>query len=355
MQPKKHTMSQFVSLTIKKVIQETPSAVSLVFSIPESLKPNFNFIPGQFITLKAEVNGEEVRRAYSLSSNPNDQDIQVSVKKIANGSFSVYANEHLKAGDQIEVLFPEGKFQLKTNANNTANYMAFAAGSGITPIMSMIKSVMSEEAKSKFVLVYGNKNASETMFFKELLELQTKYPDRLFLEFIYSQENAAGALFGRIDKSTVNFAVKNKFKDLVFSNFYLCGPENMITTVQEVLTENNIDSSAIHYELFTSSATSSEGSVEGSATLKVVVDDEEITVNADKKLTLLDNVLNEDIDAPYSCKGGVCCSCICRVVEGEANMPVNNLLTDSEIAEGLVLACQTYAVSDSLKIDFDDA
>lgn len=352
---KKHTMSQFVSLTIKKVIQETPSAVSLVFSIPENLKPNFNFIPGQFITLKAEVNGKEVRRAYSLSSSPKDRDIQVSVKKIANGSFSVYANEHLKAGDQIDVLFPEGKFQLKTDANNASNYMAFAAGSGITPIMSMIKTVLNEEANSKFVLVYGNKSTSETMFFKELLELQTAYPKRLFLEFIYSRENTEGALFGRIDKSTVNFAVKNKFKDLDFNNFYLCGPESMITTVQEVLTENNVDSSAIHYELFTSSAPAIEGNEQGNATIKVVVDDEEITLTGDKKLTLLDNVLNEDIDAPYSCKGGVCCSCICRIVEGEANMPVNNLLTDSEIAEGLVLACQTYAVSDSLKIDFDDA
>ena len=221
--------------------------------------------------------------------------------------------------------------------------------------MSMIKTVMTQETNSKFVLVYGNKSTSETIFFRELLELQSNYPERLFLEFIYSRENTEGALFGRIDKNTVNFAVKDKFKNLDFSNFYLCGPESMITTVQEVLTENNVDSNAIHYELFTSSAPTAEGSEEGNATIKVIVDDEEVVVTADKKLTLLDNVLNQDIDAPYSCKGGVCCSCICRVIEGETNMPVNNLLTDSEIAEGLVLACQTYAVSDSLKIDFDDA
>ena len=348
-------MSQFVSLAIKEVIQETPSAVSLVFSIPESLKPNFNFIPGQFLTLKAEINGEEVRRAYSLSSSPNEQNIQVSVKKIANGSFSVYANKHLKAGDKIEVLFPEGKFQLKTNSDNSNNYMAFAAGSGITPIMSMIKTVLSEEPNSKFVLIYGNKNSSETMFFKELLELQFTYPERLFLEFVYSQENNEGSLFGRIDKSTVEFAIKNKFKNLDFNSFYLCGPESMVETVQEVLTENAIDKNNIHFELFTSKTIIPESNTGGTATIGVVLDDEELTITADKKLTILDNVLNEDLDAPYSCKGGVCSSCICRVVEGEANMPVNNLLTDSEIAEGLVLACQAYAVSDSLKIDFDDA
>lgn len=348
-------MSQFVSLNIKEVVQETSSAVSLIFSIPDNLKPNFSFIPGQFITLKAVIAGNEVRRAYSLSSSPKEKDIKVSVKKIANGSFSVYANEHLKAGDQIEVLFPEGKFQLKTDPANTNNYMAFAAGSGITPIMSMIKTVMTEETNSKFVLVYGNKSSSETMFFKELLELQTTHPERLFLEFVYSRENVDGAQLGRIDKNTVNFAVKNKFKDFDFSNFYLCGPESMINTVQEVLIENKIDTNAIHFELFTSKAVTNESITGGKTTIKVIIDDEEIIVNADKKLTLLDNVLNQDVDAPYSCKGGVCCSCICKVIEGETNMPVNNLLTDSEIAEGLVLSCQTYPVSDTIKINFDDA
>jgi len=164
-------MSQFVSITIKEIIQETPSSVSLVFSIPDSLKSDFNFIPGQYITLKADIKGEEVRRAYSISSSPNEQNIQVSVKKIENGLFSSYANDHLKAGDQIEVLFPEGKFQLKTNVSNNNNYMGFAAGSGITPVMSMIKTVLKEEPNSKFVLMYGNKSSSETMFFNELLEL----------------------------------------------------------------------------------------------------------------------------------------------------------------------------------------
>jgi len=307
-------MSQFVLLTIKEVVQETPSAVSLVFNIPENLKPNFNFIPGQFITLKAKINGEEVRRAYSLSSSPGDQDIKVSVKKIANGSFSVYANESLKKGDQVEVLFPEGKFQLKTDRNNTKNYMAFAAGSGITPIMSMIKTVLIEEPNSKFVLVYGNKNSSETMFFKELLELQINYPERLFLEFVYSQQNNEETQFGRINKDTVNFAVKDKFKNLDFSNFYLCGPESMIETVQEVLIDNAVDKNNIHYELFTSKTITPESNAGGSSTISIVLDDEELTVTADRKLTLLDNILNKDIDAPYSCKGGVCCSCICKVV-----------------------------------------
>ncbi|WP_010521328.1 ferredoxin--NADP reductase [Aquimarina agarivorans] len=348
-------MPQFVSLTIKEVIQETPSAVSLVFKIPDELKSDFHFVPGQFITLKATINGEDVRRAYSLSSSPYDNDIKVSVKKIADGTFSIYANENLKTGDVLQVMMPEGKFKLNPQPAKNLNYMAFAAGSGITPIMSMIKTVLNEEKDSKFVLIYGNKSSVETMFFKELLQLQSQYPNRLFLEFIYSRENAEEALFGRIDKSTVNFALKNKFKDISFNDFFLCGPEAMINTVKEVLSENEIPDEAIHFELFTTSTDTEKPSNTGKATIAVIVDDEETTVEADKSKTILDSVLNADLDVPYSCKGGVCCSCICRVVEGDANMPVNNLLTDDEVKEGLVLACQAYAVSDSLKIDFDDA
>lgn len=348
-------MSQFTSLTIKNIIRETPSAVSLVFDIPTEKRNDFNFVAGQFLTLKMLIDGEEVRRAYSISSQPNEPHIQISVKKIAKGQFSTYANEQLKIGDVIEAMIPEGKFQLQPNTKSDKNYMAFAAGSGITPIMSMIKTVLFEEENSKFILVYGNKNSEETMFFKELLTLQTQNPNRLFIEFIYSRENTEGATFGRIEKNTVNFALKNKFKDFSFNDFYLCGPEGMIETVTDVLNENGISKEAIHYELFTSNTSTIEGSTEGMATIEITADDEQFTIQTDKKITLLDAAINNDIDAPYSCKGGVCCSCICRVTEGEADMPVNNLLTDSEVAEGLILACQSYAKSDVLKIDFDDA
>ncbi len=349
-------MSSYSTLRIKEIIQETPNAVSLVFEIPNELKKDFSFIPGQFLGLKAKINGEEVRRAYSISSSPQDENIQVSVKKIADGIFSVYANEKLVVGDTLEAMVPEGKFQLQTNAAAAKNYMAFAAGSGITPIMSMIKTVLTTEKQSKFVLVYGNKSNTEAMFLRDLLELQTSYPERLFIEFIYSQENTDGAKFGRIDKSIVNYALKNKFDGIEFNDYYLCGPETMINSVKDVLSENKIDDNNIHFELFTSSTdVSNDGNTEGVSTVEVIVDDESITIESDKKATLLDNILKADIDAPYSCKGGVCASCICRVVEGEVNMPVNNLLTDSEVAEGLILSCQAYAVSDNIKIDFDDA
>ena len=347
-------MSQFVNLKIKEVIHETPSAVSLVFDVPESLRKHFNFVPGQYITLKAEINGDEVRRAYSLSSSPEEKDIKVSVKKIADGTFSVYANEKLKAGDSIKAMFPEGKFKLHPQPNKVLNYMAFAAGSGITPIISMIKTVLSQEDRSKFVLIYGNRSNQEAMFTKELLKLQSLHPERLFIEFIYSRENADGAHFGRIDRGTVNFAIKNKFKDEDFNDFFLCGPKPMIDTVREVLAENGIEKESIHYELFTSNEIEASSN-SGSTSIHVTLDDEEETIEGNKETTLLDNVLNADLDAPYSCKGGVCCSCICRVTEGKAEMKNNNLLTDSEVEEGLVLACQAYPITDTVKIDFDDA
>lgn len=349
-------MSSYTTLRIKEIIQETANAVSLIFDIPSSQKKDFSFIPGQFLGLKAMINGKEVRRAYSISSSPENNDIQVSVKKIADGTFSVYANEKLVVGDTLEAMIPEGKFQLQPNTSSSKNYMAFAAGSGITPIMSMIKAVLSVEESSKFVLVYGNKSNEETMFFKELLELQTSFPDRFFVEFIFSQKNTEGAKFGRIDKSIVNYTLKNKFDAIEFNDYYLCGPEAMIDSVKGVLTENSIPENKIHFELFTSSAdASNDGNTEGISKVEVLVDDETITIESDKKATLLDNILKADIDAPYSCKGGVCASCICRVTDGKVNMPVNNLLTDAEIAEGLVLSCQAYAVSDEIKLDFDDA
>lgn len=349
-------MSQFTPLIIKEIVKETPSSVSLVFDIPTEKKEDFRFIAGQFLTLKATVNGKEIRRAYSISSEPNAPHIQVSVKRIANGEFSTYANDSLKVGNVIDVMIPEGKFQLKPSKEKRKNYLAFAAGSGITPIMSMIKTVLNEESSSKFVLVYGNKNAEEAMFQEELRALENQNPERLFLEFVYSRENIEGAAFGRIEKETVNLILNEKFKNTDFNEYYLCGPEEMITTVSNTLKESGISEDNINYELFTTAtATTTNENSTGSATVKVTVDDEEFTITTKKQLSLLDAVLKEDIDAPYSCKGGVCCSCICRVTEGEVDMPVNNLLTDAELAEGLVLACQAYAKSDTLAIDFDDA
>ncbi len=280
----------------------------------------------------------------------------MTVKEISGGTFSVIANHKLKEGDILDVHTPEGNFILIPNQQVTNTYAAFVAGSGITPVMSMIKAVLEQEPNSRFVLVYGNKTPEETIFRKELLELQVTYPDRLFIEFIYSRSQEDNAHFGRIEKSTVNYILKNKFKDSTFSGFYLCGPEEMINTVTSILLENGITKDNIHFELFTSSAqpTEIDTDLEGKSNIKILVDDEEFNFTMDQKKTILDAALDQDIDAPYSCQGGVCSSCICKITEGNAVMEKNSILTDVEIAEGLVLACQAHPTSASITVDFDD-
>lgn len=347
-------MSTFFPLEIKEVIRETPQAVSLSFNIPENLKEEFKFDAGQYITIKAKLGDEELRRAYSLCSAPNSGEFKVTVKEVEGGKFSVIANNKLNAGDILEVHPPEGKFILKPSGEARA-YAAFAAGSGITPVLSIIKTVLAEEPKSRFVLTYGNKSPEETIFFRELLELQAKFPDRLFIEFVYSRTREDNSHFGRIETSTVNFVVKNKFKDQSFDAFYLCGPEEMINQVSDVLKENGVTEDKILYELFTSEDTGAiETNVEGQTELTIMVDDEETTFSMDTKETVLDAALEHDLDVPYSCQGGICSSCIARIVEGKAEMRKNQILTDEEIEEGLILTCQAQPLTPKLKVDYDD-
>jgi len=347
-------MSTFFPLEIKEVIRETPQAVSLSFNIPENLKEEFKFDAGQYITIKTKLGDEELRRAYSLCSAPNSGEFKVTVKEVEGGKFSVIANNKLNAGDILEVHPPEGKFILKPSGE-ARTYAAFAAGSGITPVLSIIKTVLAEEPKSRFVLTYGNKSPEETIFFKELLELQAKFPDRLFIEFVYSRTREDNSHFGRIETSTVNFVVKNKFKEHAFDAFYLCGPEEMINQVSDVLKENGVTEDKILYELFTSEDTGAlETNVEGQTELTIMVDDEETTFSMDTKETVLDAALEHDLDVPYSCQGGICSSCIARIVEGKAEMRKNQILTDEEIEEGLILTCQAQPLTPKLKVDYDD-
>lgn len=348
-------MSKFYPLKIKEIIRETSQAVSLSFDIPENLKEEFDFSAGQYITIKTEANGEELRRAYSLCSAPNSDEFKVTVKEVEGGRFSVIANNKLVAGDVLDVHPPEGKFVFEPS-EATKNYAAFAAGSGITPVLSIIKSVLRDEPQSKFVLTYGNKSIDDTIFFKELLQLQAEFPDRLFVEFIYSRTREENAQFGRIETSTVNYIVKNKFKDHPFDRFYLCGPEAMINHVSEVLMANGVKKEQILFELFTTTEEENEiqGDTDGATQVTIRVDDEEYSFSMDRKSIVLDEALENDIDVPYSCQGGICSSCMARITEGKAEMSKNQILTDDEIEEGFILTCQAHPTTSTLKVDFDD-
>lgn len=347
-------MSQFYALKIKEVIRETPEAVSLSFEIPENLQETFSYKAGQYITIKTSIEGEEIRRAYSLCSAPGSGEFKVTVKEVEGGKFSGVANNKLKAGDTLEVHPPEGKFIFEPGKGDRT-YAAFAAGSGITPVLSILKTVLVEEPESNFILVYGNKTVENTIFFKELLELQTKYPERLFIEFVYSRSREENAHFGRIETSTVNYVVKNKFKDSSIERFFLCGPEEMINTVKSLLQQNGVAAENILFELFTTEDTGPvETNMHGGVQLTIIVDDEESTFTMDSDETVLDAALDNDLDVPYSCQGGICSSCVARIEEGKATMRKNQVLTDSEIEEGLILTCQAQATTPTLKINYDD-
>ncbi|WP_439131727.1 2Fe-2S iron-sulfur cluster-binding protein [Polaribacter sp.] len=346
-------MATFYKTTIKEIKQETANAVSLVFDIPENLKSNFQFISGQYITLKTEINNVEVRRAYSICATPKSGEIRVAVKAVENGTFSVYATTELKVGDAIEITAAEGRFQLQPEANK--NYIGFAAGSGITPILSMIKSVLENEASSTFTLIYGNKSISDTIFYDELLTLNSKY-ENFNLEFVSSRERQENMLFGRIDKPFTNFFIKNKYKEISFDAAFLCGPEAMIHTVSDTLKEAGFDDENIHFELFTVSVDEEATAAikEGTSEITVMLDDEETTFIMTQTDDILAAALRNDLDPPYSCQGGVCSSCLAKVTQGNAVMKKNSILTDSEVQEGLILTCQAHPTTAKITIDFDD-
>lgn len=346
-------MATFYKVKIKEIKQETANAVSVVFDIPESLKSEFNFTSGQYITLQKELNGKEIRRAYSICSTPDSGEIRVAIKSVENGTFSVYATSVLKEGDEIEISAPEGRFLLTPEANK--NYIGFAAGSGITPILSMVKTVLENDSSSTFTLVYGNKSVADTIFYDELVSLSSSYPN-FNLEFVFSRERNEIAKFGRIDKGMTNLYIKNKYKETNFNAAFLCGPEAMINTVSETLQENGLAEDNIHFELFTVSIDEEAASSvqDGTTEITVLLDDEETTFSMQQSDDILAATLRNDLDPPYSCQGGVCSSCLAKVTEGKAVMTKNSILTDSEVEEGFILTCQAHPTTPKITIDFDD-
>ncbi len=346
-------MSSLYSLKVKTLKRQTDKAVQVIFEVPEHLNDVFTSKSGQYITLSTSINGKNIRRSYSLCSMP-EEELSVVVKAIPDGVFSNFVNEKLQDGDTLEVMPPEGDFVIE-NQDADSHYCAFVAGSGITPVMSLIKSVLKHNETSKFVLVYGNKSPKETIFFEELLELKKDFPERFFLENVYSQTREDNAQFGRIEKPTVNYVLKNKYSGVSFSEYFLCGPEPMIEHVQEVLKDNGITKDHIKYELFYSEKDGEEiANADGKTKLKIIVDDEEHELTMDQNDVILDAILAQDIDVPYSCQGGICSSCLAKIKVGKAQMRKNQILTDEEVEQGLVLTCQAQPQTPDVIVDYDD-
>lgn len=342
-------MSTFHKLTIEKIIKETADAVSILFTIPDELKNDYSFSAGQYITIKTTLKDQEIRRAYSICASPKSGQVKVAVKAVENGKFSTYAVNQLKENTVLEVSEPEGKFILNPEPNK--NYLGFAAGSGITPVISMIKAVLESDTLSTFTLVFGNKKADNTIFYDELNDLAAQYPNQFNLHYVFSQEVKNDTKFGRINKELTNSFLKNNSFDAAF----LCGPEEMIHTVSDTLKENGFNEDNIHFELFTASTEEENLDIpDGKSEITVLLDDEETTFSMDKTDDILAASLRNNLDAPYSCQGGVCSSCIAKVTEGKAVMSKNSILSDDELEEGFILTCCAHPTTPKVVIDFDD-
>lgn len=356
-------MSQFHKLTIADIKNETPDTVSVAFHLDDNLKESFKYISGQYLTLSFLINGKEERRSYSLCSSLHSQElIRVAVKKVENGLVSTYINEKLNIGDLVDVMPPQGNFVLDASSEHKKSYVAFAAGSGITPIMSMIKSVVKVEPSSQFHLFYGNKDADNTIFKSEL---DSAVSSNVKVTYIYSRDsNVQDLYYGRLNADKINLLLRSNLECLKADAFFLCGPEQMILDASTTLKDLGVNENNIHFELFTTPvlmiADKDEPTVEhdedfdGDSVVTVICDDEEFEfeLSADGD-TILDAAMDNDADVPFSCKGAVCCTCKAKVLEGKVTMDANYALSDKEVEDGFVLGCQAHPASKYVKLDFD--
>ncbi len=358
--------SNFYPLRLLSVEQETDSAVCITFDVPEGLKEKFNFIQGQYLTLRTILDDEEIRRSYSICSGVDDNKLQVAIKHIAGGAFSAFAFQ-LKAGDILEVMPPQGNFYTSLSSESIKRYLCICAGSGITPVLSIIKSVLSREPNSEVTLLYGNRNSASVMFKEQLSFVKNRYMNRFnWVNILSREEQDAEVLFGRIDNRKGDELARKGLINLKgTSEFFLCGPESMISEVSRGLRANGVDESHIHYELFYASAEDAKEVVEkhharakqyGGQLSEVLVTvagrSSRFALTADGE-NILDAAMANGADLPFSCKGGVCATCKARLMEGRVEMDLNHALTEQEVAEGLILTCQAHPVSETVVVDFD--
>ncbi|THU36990.1 phenylacetate-CoA oxygenase/reductase subunit PaaK [Niastella caeni] len=359
--------THFHQLTIADIRKETPDCVSIAFAVPDDLKITYLFKQGQNLTLRTVINNEEIRRSYSICTSPADNELRVAIKKAPYGKFSVWANNLLKKGDVLEVLPPTGTFFTELNPDHKKRYLAFAAGSGITPIISIIKTTLQTEPNSTFTLVFGNQNRSNIIFKEQLEALKNKYINRLSLHFLLSREQTDATIYsGRIDTDKLNQLSEKLIDVQGMDDTFICGPEQMIFTVLNWLQQQGIDKKKIHFELFTTPGQKAEvrskkteaGKEEGATTekSKVTVKLDGIAFDFDLPYegeTVLEAALQQGADLPFSCKGGVCSTCKAKLIEGRVNMDTNYALEQEEVDAGYILTCQSHPRTEKVVIDFD--
>lgn len=353
----------FHTLIVKTVKKETADCVSVLFEVPEPLQQEYKFDQGQNITLKKTINGEELRRSYSICNAPHEGALKIAIKKVEGGKFSSFANDFLKAGDEIDVMPPTGKFNTTLAATNKKQYLALAAGSGITPVISLIKATLHTEPESNFTLVFGNRSRNSIIFFEELEAIKNKYLHRFNLINILSREKTDAEInYGKIDATKLQQLGK-LINYNTLDEFFICGPEEMIFCVKDFLIAAGIDKKKIHFELFGSAGSRKvedgkkpeNGSTAKQSNISVKVDGRsfEFSIAANAGITILDAALQQGADLPFACKGGMCCTCKAKLMEGKVNMDVTWGLEDEEVENGFILTCQSHPVTEKVVVDFD--
>jgi len=351
----------FFEITVQEIIRETDDCLSIAFDIPEKFMSDFNFKSGQYLTLKTQIENEEVRRSYSLCSEPSSKTHKIAIKRIENGLFSSYAHEKIKVGDSIEVMAPSGNFQHIPNASNEKNYALFAAGSGITPILSILKSILRHEPNSHVNLIYGNKGINSIIFKEEIEALKNTYLNQMSVVHILSRENLGNVLQqGRIDKAKCKMLLKTYFNQTKIDDVFICGPEQMTLDIREVMIAQGMHSKQIHLELFGTGYDKKEkikGDVTNEANSQITLfmdgDEYDFDLNTND-VSILDAAQKIGLDVPYACKGGVCCTCKAKVLEGTVEMDVNYALEQDEVDDGYILTCQAHPTAKKVVVSFDE-
>lgn len=349
-------MSKFHKIPVANIEMLTPDSKVVTFAIPDNLKDTFAFKPGQHIIVRSNIGGADVRRTYSFCSSPSENVLRIAVRRIADGVFSSFANRSLKAGDALEISKPLGAFALDFQAGKT--YVGIAAGSGITPIMSMIRTVLIDDTDSKFFLYYGNRDAKHTMFRTELAALKNLYMGRFSAQMFMTRQAVDIPFFnGRIDAEKIEYLYKHVFASLDVDGYYLCGPKSMVDGARDALLAANVAEANIHSELFFAGDAGARPKVADApakAKINVVMDGRNVEVDyRDEHGSILEAVLGAGLDASFSCKGGVCATCRAKVTDGKVDMAINYGLEPEEIADGYVLSCQSVPLSKSVTINFD--